>query len=539
MAQKLLSVYIGNNRIRVCEMIKNSAKNVILNSAVELPTPAGSIEDGLLTDVESLAKVIGEVIKDKDMKAKRLVFCIASKKIATKEILVPFMKKPHKIQEIVDACASDYFPMSNVEDYVYAYSVLERVVIEDMKKLRISAIATPKNMVQSYYELAEALGMPIESIDYFGHSILELLKLQTGERAEMIIQIEKNITVVNIMSGDTLVLQRNIPFGQGAVEEALMDLKGIRQDDAAMILGDAAAIQRRLTAEEYEEVVSYLVNSIIRVVDYYQENKGAVQIEGIRLFGEECEIALFDTYLEEALGLPVEYINKLEGVTIRNSIALQGMQAQSYLANISAVLNPAGIALAADSEEKAKKSELHGYLVGLYIATGIVVVALLAVSARYFILKYQYNEVVEKVSKLEYAEKLYDEYISLKQTYEVLDEFDATTKNANEELYAFLLEMENRMPSHTEFETVSATDGKLNITGRVHGNKDELAALVIQMKESPLIADVFISSITDYYTLVGDLYESSEFTIDCTLVTKEVTENQTGEETADEANTEG
>lgn len=538
MAQKLLSVYIGNNRIRVCEMIKNSAKNVILNSAVEIPTPEGSIEDGLLVDVEAIAKVINEEIKSKALKAKKLVFCITSKKIATKEILVPFMKKTHKIQEIVDACASDYFPMSNVEDYVYAYSVLEKVVIEDMKKLRISAIATPKNMVQSYYDLAEALGMPIESIDYFGHSILELLKLQTNEKAEMIIQIEKNITVVNIMAGDTLVLQRNIPFGQGAVEEALMDLKHIKQDDAAMILRDAAAIQRRLTAEEYEEVVSYLVNSIIRVVDYYQDNKEAVQIEEIRLFGEECEIALFDSYLEEALGLPVSYIDNLAGVTIRNSIAFQGMQAQSYLANISAVLNPAGIALAADSEEKAKKSELHAYLMTLYIATGIVVVALIATSARYFIEKYRYNKVVEKVSKLEYAEKLYDEYVSLKQTYEVLNEFDASTQNPNEELYAFLLEMENRMPSHTEFKTISAADGKVNITGRVHGNKDELAELVIQMKESPLIEDVFVSSITDYYTIVGDLYESSEFTLDCTLVTKGE-ENQTGEETADEANTEG
>lgn len=355
MAQKLLSVYIGNNRIRVCEMIKNSAKNVILNSAVEIPTPEGSIEDGLLVDVEAIAKVINEEIKSKALKEKKLVFCITSKKIATKEILVPFMKKTHKIQEIVDACASDYFPMSNVEDYVYAYSVLEKVVIEDMKKLRISAIATPKNMVQSYYDLAEALGMPIESIDYFGHSILELLKLQTNEKAEMIIQIEKNITVVNIMAGDTLVLQRNIPFGQGAVEEALMDLKHIKQDDAAMILRDAAAIQRRLTAEEYEEVVSYLVNSIIRVVDYYQDNKEAVQIEEIRLFGEECEIALFDSYLEEALGLPVSYIDNLAGVTIRNSIAFQGMQAQSYLANIDCSFESGGNCVGGRQRRKSKE----------------------------------------------------------------------------------------------------------------------------------------------------------------------------------------
>ena len=55
MANKVLTIYISSDAIRVAEMQKNN-KQVILSNASEITTPAGCFNDGYLLDVTSAAE---------------------------------------------------------------------------------------------------------------------------------------------------------------------------------------------------------------------------------------------------------------------------------------------------------------------------------------------------------------------------------------------------------------------------------------------------------------------------------------------------
>ena len=50
MANKVLSIYVGNDAIRVAEM-QTSNKTVILTNAAEISTPDNSVNDGYLVDI--------------------------------------------------------------------------------------------------------------------------------------------------------------------------------------------------------------------------------------------------------------------------------------------------------------------------------------------------------------------------------------------------------------------------------------------------------------------------------------------------------
>ena len=52
MEQKLLSIYIGKDVTRICEVVKKSATSIVVNNATEVSTPPGALDDGYLTDDE-------------------------------------------------------------------------------------------------------------------------------------------------------------------------------------------------------------------------------------------------------------------------------------------------------------------------------------------------------------------------------------------------------------------------------------------------------------------------------------------------------
>lgn len=523
MRQRVLSIYIGKEMVRVADLQRNSAKSVTLFKVGEEPTPEGCVEDGQITDVGQMAEVIRKIIADKNLRANKLQFTIASKKIANKEVVLPWIKQKKKIREIVNACAPDYFPMSNVSDYLFSYSALDTVTEGEIKKLRLTAVAVPKEIVASYYELAKLLKMPVENIDYFGNSILQLLLLQMGNETELAIQIEKETTVVNIMKGKVLQLQRTVPFGQKAIVEAIMDIKKTREEEVVAMLQDQERLRRLVTDAEYDEAVSYMANSIGRVVEYYRSQLDANPIERVRLFGEEGRMAGFADYLAERLELPVSYIRDLNGVQVKYKDLISRKMLQKYLSNVGAALAPIGLILEEENAKKDKKNELLPFWVGL----GVSAVAVLIMGGFTGFQYYQQNKVLQeaenRIASMAPAQKLYDEYSASKAGYDTISKAFDTTRSNNEVFYEFLLELEEKMPEDVQIDSISSDGGEINFSGTVLLNKDEIAELVKQLKGMELVSNVFLGNMTDTYTAEGE-WLATQFSLSSRIRNPEIPE---------------
>lgn len=93
----------------MAEVSKEPGKNVTVTNAFEIQTPNGCVDDGLLTDVNMLAEAIRVAIYGKSVSAKKIIFSVISKKIANKEVLIPYVKSPKKIKEILNANSGSIF----------------------------------------------------------------------------------------------------------------------------------------------------------------------------------------------------------------------------------------------------------------------------------------------------------------------------------------------------------------------------------------------------------------------------------------------
>ncbi len=127
MAKKVLSIVIGTEITKVCEVSyqkKNSPKNIRVYKSISFHTPDHTIEDGMIKNQSVFKESLKHYLRANKMKTKKVIFSIASSKIANREVIIPPVKES-RIMDIVHAGATDYFPV-DIKEYILSYIVLEK-----------------------------------------------------------------------------------------------------------------------------------------------------------------------------------------------------------------------------------------------------------------------------------------------------------------------------------------------------------------------------------------------------------------------------
>lgn len=502
MEQKLLSIYIGNDVTRICELVRKSNTQIIVNNATEVSTPSGAIDDGYIADVPSIAEAVRGCVFGRGFSAKNVIFTISSKKIANKEIIIPYVKGDKKISQILQANAAEYFPMSATNDFIFAHTVMENFQDDEGKKTRLTAVAAPRDMVETYYELADELRLTVESIDYVGNSVLQLLSLQMQEgTTELVLQIEKEATFVNVMSGKDVILQRSVPYGKNAVINSMMEIKKLSEKEAKTLLSSRKMIEEQVTEAEYAEAVRYLVSSIGRIVEYHRSRNPERIIDGIKVFGEGSAIEGIDEVLQQELGAEVSHFDQLNGVRVSGKAYLTAETALHYLANFGAVLNPVGLVLT-QSRSKEQTSGLVNKLLFVALAIAVLVMGTLCALklVKYFGLKGEESLIEQDIASMEDIEGIAQEYEQSVEAYKIVKNFADGTTSDNEMLLQFVNDMEKVLPADAFVDQLVANDGVVSfqVTGTSDTlGKEEVADFIVKLKALDYVSGVMLTTMND------------------------------------------
>lgn len=495
MEQKLLSIYVGNEVTRVCEVVKKSASMVVVNNATEVATPTGAMDDGYLTDVPAIAEAIRGCVFGRGFSASKVIFTISSKKIANKEVVIPYVRGDKKVAAILEANSSEYFPMSTTGDFLFAHSVMETFQDVEGKKLRLTAVAAPRDLVECYYELADELRLTVEDIDYVGNSVLQLLSLQMKEGdTELVLQIEKDMTFVNVMSGKSVILQRSVPYGKNAVINSMMEIKKLTEKEAKTLLSNRDMLDRQVTEEEYAEAVRYLISSIGRIVEYHRSRNPDRIIDGIRVFGEGSAIAGIDEVLKQELGAQVTHFSTLQGIKAGSKSYLTSETALRYLANFGAVLNPIGLNLNRGKSKESVSRTADKILFALLIAAILFSVGWCVLTmVKYYGKVAVRDTLVANIAAIEDAEVIANNYNNAVAAYDSVKAFEDSTKSNNELVLQFINDLEKILPTDMRVNGFTATDGAVSFQVMAP-SKEAIADMIVEMRKIEYVSSFSIPS---------------------------------------------
>ena len=495
---KVLTIDITNESITIVEVTPSNKKQSTIHNAIIFETPEDAYEDGVIRDKERIAEAIKSQLSANGITNKNAIFVLTSTKIVNREVLVPFVKE-NKIKGIINANSSEYFPV-NIEDYVVSHSVLETVTDEENnKQLRVLAVAAPENMVRSYYDLAALAGLKVVALDYIGNAMLQLIKTQTTEAmTTMVIQLGSESTVLNIVKGDTLLLQRTVPYGTNVVVNEVMDAKGVDATTAMTLLQN----ERLLTVDFDDNAITgafrYLINNIDRVMDFFTSKNPDKPIDDVFLTGDGALIKGIDGLFKVQLNVSTRVMDTLYNIKFDPKIDLKIYNPVYLMVPIGAAFDPMGFELGEAGAKGSASSVDTTPLVIAFLILSVIIAG--GVTAYSFIAKNKAQSELDQVNRdiqaISDIEKIVTDCENAQNIYMDAENMYSYTENLNENVGTLITELEDKMPKGISLTAFNSTADGVDFTGNTKTYED-IAAFAINLKDIECIDNTFIESVTE------------------------------------------
>ncbi|MBQ8879064.1 MAG: pilus assembly protein PilM [Lachnospiraceae bacterium] len=536
---KVLSIELGQSIVKMCE-VDYKSKNPKVYSYMELETPQDAVIDGFVVRPDELAEVIVAAMGSHNIRTKKVVFTIASARIASREAFLPYVKK-NKLGEMVQASAGDYFPV-DISKAKVTYQILSTPTQEDgTKQYRLSLMVVPNDLLESYYTLAKFCGLDIVALDYAVNSIASAAKENLSNSVQMVVKIGEEVTQLFICSDGDMVLQRTMTNGMDVAIETMIDLSS-RETGRTMSYTEVLGLMRskpcvRISTDmtvfdkydnsdvpenvrgEVTEALSPLSGSILRVIDYYNSRNSEKPIENIYLTGFAENFVGFAEYLSNEFGTEVKKLSEVCNINITES-------AGSYIACYGAAIDPLDMIPEARMSKKKKlsggdsgsgKPEPNYIMIGAMVFGACVVVA--AVLAVVSILPYRAavkkkEELVKREAELEAIESVYKDNLKAVLVYDEVKKMYESTEHQNDNLIAFLEELEMKLPSTVNVLTFSADDERVSINMNVE-SKEAVALTIQELRGFTSLDTVTVAALSEEVDELG-LNSVVNFTAECT-----------------------
>jgi len=495
-SNRVLSIDITNESITIVEITASQKKQTYIHKVLIFETPEDSFEDGQIRDLQRMAGEIRTQLAGAGISNKNAVFVMNSTKIVNREVVIPAVPEK-KVAALINSNASEYFPVNNIEEYVIAHTTLEQFVDENgNKQQRVMAVAAPEMMVRSYYDLAQAAGLKVQDLDYIGNAMLQLIKTQTTEQSTtMVIQLGSESTVLNVVNGDKLLLQRTVPYGTNPVVNVVMQEKGVDATTAMTMLQNERIITVDFDDNEATGAFRYLINNIGRVMDFYASKNPDNPIDDVFLTGDGALIRGIDGLFKIQLNVSTRIMDSLYNVKFDPSIDLRIYSPVYLIAPIGGALNPMGFSLAS-AGGKASSGGGVGVFVGILVASALVA----AGAAFYFINKKNTLEnnkasLERQIEEKQYIEEIIAERDAAEAKAVDVQSMDLSTYQLNEQCLEFINNLEDKIPSDCVVTGFTASNDGATIPV-LAPSYDCVADFIMQLKTIKCVDDIYISGVT-------------------------------------------
>ena len=524
MNNRVLSIEIGNSFTKICE-IDYKVKKPKVYKVLTVETPEGVVVDGMLQPTQEYADHLVNALGTNGIRTKKVIFTISSTRVASREVQIPNVKA-NKIEALVKTNANDYFPV-DLTQYEIGHYLAGGLTEEG--KLRVMALAVPKALLNSYYQLAQMCGWEVECFDYSSNSLYQILRDEKSEKVTMMIKIDENSTIVTVLSAGKVLLQRTVAYGvQDAIETMIASgaygvndpMSAVERFQKKTCLNrvlhkgdklweenagrwedeDAGNVEVTEARQKITASLEPLIVGVSRVIDFYDSRNGNTPIERTYVTGLGGSFSGMSKLFTNCLERKVHTLSEMDD-KIGMSKAIRSTRPAAYISCLGAVLAPVG--LIDKSQQKGKGMTVvsgtnYTFVSVAVLVLGVILSIAMAVTSltRYFGTVAENVALQARVEELQPAQTVYNEYLSAAAQYDKYEYLYAYTETPNENLVEFINELEQILPDSFWTNSFSSDDTGISMTVTVAG-KPAAAETIKNIRNMKSMEEVTVSGITD------------------------------------------
>lgn len=531
MNNRVLSIEIGNSFTKICEM-DYKVKKPKVYKVLTVETAEGIVVDGMLQPTQDYADHLVNALGTNGIRTKKVLFTISSTRVASREVQIPNVKA-NKIEALVKTNASDYFPVDLTQYEIGHY--LAGGLAEN-GKLRVMALAVPKALLNSYYQLAQMCGWEVECFDYSSNSLYQILRDEKSEKVTMVIKIDENSTIVTVLSAGKVLLQRTVAYGvQDAIDTMIASgayavnnpMSAVERFQKKTCLNrvlhpgdkvweenagrwedeDAGNVEVTAARQKITASLEPLIVGVSRVIDFYDSRNSENPIEKSYVTGLGGSFSGMSKLFTNCLERKVHTLSEMDD-KIGMSKAIRSTRPAAYISCLGAVLAPVG--LIDKSTQKSKGLTVVSGTNYTFVSVAVLVlgvilsIAMAATSVTRYLGNVAQNVYLQnRVQELQPAQAVYNDYLAAEAQYDKYTYLYAYTQTPNENLVEFINELEQILPDSFYTNSFSSDQTGISMSVTVEG-KEAAARTILNIRNMKSISDVQISNITDSKNELGE-----------------------------------
>ena len=340
----LLGLDISSSSVKLVELSRDKAGNLVLDRCAIEPLERGWITDGNVEKFDEVAEAVRRVIKKSGTKTKLVAMALPASAVITKKIILPGGLSDSDLESQVESEANQYIPFS-LDEVSLDFCVVGPSTTS-AGDVEVLIAASRKEKVQDRQGLAEAAGLKPIVVDVESYAsrlatarLIENLPDRGLDTLVALFEVGALTTSMQVIKNDEVLYERDQAFGGAQLTQLIVRQYGFSPEEAETKKrsGDLP--------EDYESgvlkpFVESMAQEIGRALQFFFTSTPHNKVDYVMLAGGSSSLPGLTESVTQQTSFACMQADPFQGMTIGNDVKEKKMrrEAASYLTSCGLAL---------------------------------------------------------------------------------------------------------------------------------------------------------------------------------------------------------
>jgi type IV pilus assembly protein PilM len=333
----LLGLDISSSSVKLVELGRDKAGNLVLERCAIEPLERGWITDGNVEKFDEVADAMRRVIKKSGTRTKNVAMALPPSAVITKKIILPGGLSEQDLETQVEAEANQYIPFS-LDEVSLDFCVVGPSSTSS-GDVEVLIAASRKEKVQDRQGLAEAAGLKPLIVDVESYAsrlaagrLIQALPNQGVDTMVALFEVGAFTTSMQVIRNEEVLYDRDQAFGGAQLTQLIVRQYGFSPEEAETKKrnGDLP--------EDYDSgvlkpFVESMAQEIGRALQFFFTSTPHNRVDYVMLAGGSAALPGLTDAVTMQTSFPCHLANPFEGMQVGESVREKKMrrEAPSYL----------------------------------------------------------------------------------------------------------------------------------------------------------------------------------------------------------------
>jgi type IV pilus assembly protein PilM len=333
----MLGLDVSTSGIKLVELGRNKAGNLVLEHCASVPLEHGWITDGNIDKFDEVAEAIRRLMKKSGTKTKNVAMALPLSAVITKKIILPGGLSDQELELQVETEANQYIPFPLDEVSLDFCLVGPSATSADDVEVLIAASRREK--VQDIQGLAEAVGLKPVIVDVESYAsrlalarLIEKLPDQGADSIVALFELGGMTTSMQVIRNDEVLYDRDQAFGGAQLTQLIVRQYGFSLEEAES-KKRSGELPEDYEASVLRPFVESMVREIARALQFFFTSTPHNKVDYVMLAGGSAALSGLTAAVTKQTTFACNLVDPFEGMEIGDAVSLKKMtrEAPSYL----------------------------------------------------------------------------------------------------------------------------------------------------------------------------------------------------------------